>query len=48
MLEFEPTLSESYQMVFEGCFENNVEEQIVCRMSGDEVIVFDFKDRSIF
>ena len=26
MLEFEPTLSRSYQMVFEGCFENNAEE----------------------
>ena len=24
VLESEPTLSESYQMVFEGCFENNV------------------------
>ena len=26
VLEFEPTLSESYQIVFEGCFEKNVEE----------------------
>ena len=28
-------LSESYQMVFEGCFENNAEEQMVGRISGD-------------
>ena len=26
MLDFEPTLSGSYQMVFKGCFENNAEE----------------------
>ena len=26
VLEFEPTLFGSYQMVFEGCFENNAEE----------------------
>ena len=26
VLESEPTLSKSYQMVFEGCFENNVGE----------------------
>ena len=26
VLESEPTLFGSYQMVFEGCFENNVEE----------------------
>ena len=35
VLEFEPTLSESYQMIFEGCFENNAEEQMVSRISGD-------------
>ena len=26
VLEFEPTLFGNYQMVFEGCFENNAEE----------------------
>ena len=35
VLEFEPTLSSSYQMVFEGCFENNAEEQMVSHISGD-------------
>ena len=35
VLEFEPTLSGSYQMVFEGCFENNAEEQMVSRISAD-------------
>ena len=35
VLESEPTLSGSYQMVFEGCFENNVKEQMVSRISGD-------------
>ena len=35
MLEFEPTLSRSYQMVFEGCFENNAREQMVSCISGD-------------
>ena len=35
VLESEPILSGSYQMVFEGCFENNVEEQMVSRISGD-------------
>ena len=35
VLESEPTLSGSYQMVFEGCFENNAEEQMVSRISGD-------------
>ena len=35
MLESEPTLSESYQMVFEGCFENNAKEQMVSHISGD-------------
>ena len=29
VLESEPTLSRGYQMVFEGCFENNAEEQMV-------------------
>ena len=36
VLESEPTLSRSYQMVFEGCFENNPKEQIVSHISGDE------------
>ena len=35
VLESEPTLSGSYQMVFEGCFENNAEEQMVSRISSD-------------
>ena len=35
VLEFEPTLSGSYQMIFEGCFENNAGEQMVSRISGD-------------
>ena len=35
VLESEPMLSESYQMVFEGCFENNVEEQMVSYFFGD-------------
>ena len=35
VLEFEVTLSGSYQMIFEGCFENNAEEQMVSRISGD-------------
>ena len=32
MLESQPTLSGSYQMVFEGCFENNAKEQMVSRI----------------
>ena len=35
VLESEPMLSGSYQMVFKGCFENNAEEQMVSRISGD-------------
>ena len=35
VLESEPTLSGSYQMVFEECFENNTEEQMVSCISGD-------------
>ena len=35
VLESEPTLSKSYQMVFEGCFGNNFEEQMVSCISGD-------------
>ena len=35
VLESEPILSGSYQMVFEGCFENNAEEQMMSRISGD-------------
>ena len=35
MLESESTLSGSYQMVFEGCFENNDKEQMVSHISSD-------------
>ena len=35
VLESESTLSRSYQMVFQRCFENNVEEQMVSRISSD-------------
>ena len=35
VLECEPTLSGSYEMVFEGCFENNNEEQRVSRISSE-------------
>ena len=35
VLESEPTLYGSYQMIFEGCFENNAEEQMVSCISGD-------------
>ena len=35
MLESKPTLSESYQMVFERCFENNAEKQMVSCISDD-------------
>ena len=35
VLESKPTLSESYQMVFEGCFENNAGEQMVSCIFGD-------------
>ena len=35
MLESEPTFSGNYQRVFEGCFENNAEEHMVSRISGD-------------
>ena len=35
VLESERTLSGSYQMVFEECFENNAEEQMVSRIFGD-------------
>ena len=35
VLESELTLSGSYQMVFEGCFENNNEEQRVSRISSE-------------
>ena len=34
VLESEPTLSVSYQMVFEGCFENNAGKQMVSRIFG--------------
>jgi hypothetical protein len=35
VLESEPMLSGSHQMVFEGCFENNNEEQKVSRISSE-------------
>ena len=35
VLESEPTLSGSYQMIFEECFENNAEEQMVSLISGN-------------
>jgi hypothetical protein len=35
VLESKPALSRSYQMVFEGCFENNNEEQRVGRISSE-------------
>ena len=35
VLESEPTLSRSYQMVFEGCFENNTRKEMVSRIFGD-------------
>ena len=36
VLESEPMLSGSYQIVFEVCFENNAEEQMVNHISGNE------------
>ena len=36
VLESEPMLSRSYQMMFEGCFDNNADKQMVSRISGDE------------
>ncbi|KAG0570940.1 hypothetical protein KC19_6G199200 [Ceratodon purpureus] len=35
VLESEPTLSGNYQMVFEGCFENNNEGQMVSHISSE-------------
>ena len=35
VLESKPTLFGSYQMVFEGCFENNAGEQMISRISGE-------------
>ena len=35
MLESEPTFSGSYQMVFEGYFENNAREKMVSCIFGD-------------
>ena len=35
VMESEPTLFGSYQMIFEGCFENNAEEQMVSLIYGD-------------
>jgi len=32
VLESKSMLSENYQMVFKGCFENNGEEQMVSRI----------------
>ena len=34
VVELKPTLSGSYQMVFEGCFKNNTKEQIESHISG--------------
>ena len=48
VLESELMLSGSYQMIFEGCFENNAEKQMVSRISGDGGTAFGSKDRSIF
>ena len=36
VLEFEPTFCESYEMMFEGCFENKAEKQMVTRISTNE------------
>ena len=36
VIESKPMLFESYQMVFEKCFKNNIEEQMISRISGDE------------
>ena len=35
VLEYKPTFSGSYQMVFEGCFENNAGEQMVSHNFSD-------------
>ena len=35
VLESEPMLSGSYEMVFKGCFKNNVKEQMVSCIFGD-------------
>ena len=35
VLESEPMFFGSYQMIFEGCFENNAEVKMVSRISGD-------------
>ena len=35
VLKSEPTLSGSYQMVFERCFENNAKEQMMSRIFGN-------------
>ena len=35
MLDSKPTLSGSYQMMFEGCFENSGEKEMVSRIFGD-------------
>ena len=49
ILESKLMLSGSYQMVFKGCFEKNVEKQMVNRISGDGGhCLFGFKDHSIF
>ena len=50
VLKSEPTLSRSYQMVFEGCFKNNTGEQLMSCIYVDRPLMdtFGFKDRSIF
>ena len=35
VLKFEPTFSKSYQMMFEGCIENNAEKQMVSHIFND-------------
>ena len=35
VLEAESTLSGGYQMIFEGCFENNIERRMVSRISSE-------------
>ena len=48
VLEFEPTLSDNNQMVFERCFKNNAKEQMMSRIFGDGGHCFGFKNHSIF
>ena len=48
VLESKSMLFESYQMVFEGYFENNTEKEMMATFLIMEVIAFGFKDYSIF